>query len=125
MSEHSCASTFLNRKKVEQDKLATVPEDTSYTSEGHYVPARLFTPADGTDQKPGVLLCPGRLREIDGLAFIAEALNDAGMVVLATAYRGMDMRPDDQDCLDGLEYLASLNEVDKERLAIVGHSRGA
>src|SRR5436305_12929776 len=26
----------------------------------------------------------------------------AGAVVLATAYRGMDMRPDDQDCLDGL-----------------------
>jgi dipeptidyl aminopeptidase/acylaminoacyl peptidase len=73
-----------------------------------------------------VLLCPGRLREIDGLEFLAQALVDRGMVVLAIAYRGMDMRPDDQDCLDGLEHLSRLPSVDaSSRLAIVGHSRGA
>jgi dipeptidyl aminopeptidase/acylaminoacyl peptidase len=72
-----------------------------------------------------VLLCPGRLREIDGLEFLARALTAHGIVVLATAYRGMDMRPDDQDCLDGLAHLSSLHGVDDARLAILGHSRGA
>jgi dipeptidyl aminopeptidase/acylaminoacyl peptidase len=102
-----------------------VPEQTTYTSEGHTVPARLFPPANVGLDRPGVLLCPGRLREIDGLEFIAHALAAQGMVVLATAYRGMDMRPDDQDCLDGLSHLANLEGVDGERLAILGHSRGA
>ena len=66
----------------------------------------------------------GTLREIDGLTFLAEAMADRGAVVLATAYRGMDMRPDDQDCLDGIRYLNGLDQVDPARIAIVGHSRG-
>jgi dipeptidyl aminopeptidase/acylaminoacyl peptidase len=112
------------------DQSAAPVEDTTYASEGHSVPARLFRrrrsshPADA-EPAPGVLLCPGRLREIDGLEFLAQALTAAGAVVLATAYRGMDMRPDDQDCLDGLEHLRQLPGVDASRLAIVGHSRGA
>jgi dipeptidyl aminopeptidase/acylaminoacyl peptidase len=99
-------------------------EDTGYSSEGQPVPARVFRP-DRDEPVAGVLLCPGRLREIDGLAFLAEAIAARGAVVLATAYRGMDMRPDDQDCLDGLAHLASLPGVDAGRLGIVGHSRGA
>ena len=99
--------------------------DTSYESQGNLVPARLFRPLQGEGACPGVLLCPGRLREIDGLEFLAKALSALGIVVLATTYRGMDMRPDDQDCLDGLEFLSRLPEVDDSRLAMVGHSRGA
>ena len=72
-----------------------------------------------------MLLCPGRLREIDGLTFLAEAMADRGAVVLATAYRGMDMRPDDQDCLDGIAISAASIRSTADRLAIVGHSRGA
>src|SRR5215216_6291268 len=107
------------------DQSAARAEDTSYTSEGNPVPARLFRAADGGVGAPGVLLCPGRLREIEGLEFLAHALAAQGMVVLATAYRGMDMRPDDQDCLDGLEHLSRLPGVDAGRLTILGHSRGA
>jgi dipeptidyl aminopeptidase/acylaminoacyl peptidase len=100
-------------------------EDASYTSQGHAVPARLYARADRGSTSPGVLLCPGRLREIEGLEFLARALAEQGMLVLATQYRGMDMRPDDQDCLDGLEYLSKQPDVDGRRLSIVGHSRGA
>lgn len=107
------------------DQSATRAEDTSYQSQGNSVPARLFRPARGAAKGPGVLLCPGRLREIDGLEFLAHALTEQGVVVLATAYRGMDMRPDDRDCLDGLEFLSALSGVDGSRLAILGHSRGA
>jgi dipeptidyl aminopeptidase/acylaminoacyl peptidase len=102
-----------------------VSEDVTYSSEGHAVPARLFQPTGGVLDGAVVLLCPGRLREIDGLEFLALALAGQGVTVLATAYRGMDMRPDDQDCLDGIEYLAALPNVDSTRVAIVGHSRGA
>jgi dipeptidyl aminopeptidase/acylaminoacyl peptidase len=96
--------------------------ETTYLSEGHVVPARLFRAAT---PGAGVLLCPGRLREIDGLAFLADALTQHGVTVLATAYRGMDMRPDDQDCLDGIAHLSALQGVDTHRIAVVGHSRGA
>jgi dipeptidyl aminopeptidase/acylaminoacyl peptidase len=100
-------------------------EDVSYTSQGQPVPARLYRLADSGSRRPGVLLCPGRLREIEGLEFLARALAEQGTLVLATAYRGMDMRADDQDCLDGLEHLSQLPTVDNSRLAVVGHSRGA
>ena len=112
---------------MEAEEQVVTAEATEYVSEGQVVPARLFrpsVPANGSP-RPAALLCTGRLREIDGLSFLAEALARAGMVVLATAYRGMDMRPDDQDCLDGLEHLTRLRGVDPERLAMVGHSRGA
>jgi dipeptidyl aminopeptidase/acylaminoacyl peptidase len=113
---HTCTMTIV--KTVSN-------EDASYTSDRHAVPARLFRPADGGNKAPGVLLCPGRLREIEGLEFLARAMAEQGMVVLATQYRGMDMRPDDQDCLDGLDHLSRLPDVDSRRLSIVGHSRGA
>lgn len=100
-------------------------DETGYISEGQAVPARLFRPEQARGAGPGVLLCPGRLREVDGLAFLAEALVARGSVVLATTYRGMDMRPDDQDCLDGIAHLSTLPDVDADRIAVVGHSRGA
>jgi dipeptidyl aminopeptidase/acylaminoacyl peptidase len=110
--------TALERRRVHV-------EETSYASEGQAVPARLFRPAQTLAAAAGVLLCPGRLREIDGLAFLAMAIAERGAVVLASVYRGMDMRPDDQDCLDGIAHLVGLPGIDPDRVAIVGHSRGA
>jgi dipeptidyl aminopeptidase/acylaminoacyl peptidase len=99
--------------------------DTSYACDGQTVPARAWRPPPGEGKAPAVLLCPGRLREIEGLTFLAEELAARGMVVLATRYRGMDMRTDDQDCIAGLDHLANLPEVDSARIVMVGHSRGA
>lgn len=99
--------------------------DITYASQGQPVPARLYQPAESEATVPGVLLCPGRLREIAGLAFLCDALVGRGLVVLATTYRGMDLRTDDQDCIDGLSYLADLPTVDPRRLGMIGHSRGA
>jgi dipeptidyl aminopeptidase/acylaminoacyl peptidase len=97
--------------------------EVTYESQGQPVPGRLHTV--DSQAAPGVLLCPGRLREIEGLGFLAEGLASAGVVVLATTYRGMDMRSDDQDCIDGLSYLSRQPGVDPTRLGIAGHSRGA
>jgi dipeptidyl aminopeptidase/acylaminoacyl peptidase len=100
-------------------------DDITYRSDGEEVPARLSVPPQRDGSVPGVLLCAGRLREIDGLWFLAEALADRGIAVVATQYRGMDMRTDDRDCIAGLDHLAAVPGVDPSRLAMVGHSRGA
>jgi dipeptidyl aminopeptidase/acylaminoacyl peptidase len=95
--------------------------DLTYASGGAPVPARLYRSAEAG---PGVLLCAGRFRNIDGLAFIAEALARRGRIVLATTYRGMDLFTDDEDARAGLDYLERQPGVDAARLALVGHSRG-
>ena len=99
------------------------PFDVTYLSDGAEVPARVWRGRPRTGAA-GVLLCPGRFRDIDGLAFLSQALAARGHVVLATTYRGMDFFTDDADATAGLDYLAGLREVDPARLAIVGHSRG-
>jgi dipeptidyl aminopeptidase/acylaminoacyl peptidase len=104
--------------------MAAHEAELTYESDGQEVPARISIPSQPAPV-PGVLLGAGRLREIDGLWFLARALSDRGMAVLATQYRGMDMRTDDRDCAAGLDYLQGRSEVDPERIAMVGHSRGA
>jgi dipeptidyl aminopeptidase/acylaminoacyl peptidase len=105
--------------------MPTYDADITYACDGQTVPARVWRPPPGEEKAPAVLLCPGRLREIEGLTFLAEGLAARDMVVLATRYRGMDMRTDDRDCIAGLDHLANLSEVDSARIAMVGHSRGA
>jgi dipeptidyl aminopeptidase/acylaminoacyl peptidase len=115
----------MSFRRLRRGPMAFREVDLTYRSDGEAVPARLWRPPTSEGKSPGVLLCPGRLREIEGLTFLAQVLADRGTVVLATKYRGMDMRADDTDCIAGLDYLESLSEVDPGRLAMVGHSRGA
>jgi dipeptidyl aminopeptidase/acylaminoacyl peptidase len=100
------------------------PADITYQSEGAPVPARLYLPQAGARPAPGLLLCAGRFRDIDGLAFLSTALAEAGYAVLATRYRGMELFTDDADVQAGLDCLAGQSPVDPRRLAVVGHSRG-
>lgn len=104
--------------------MVTDETDVSYESDGSTVPAAVWLPSTTEGKSPAVLLCPGLLREVEGLAFLATAMADRGMIVLGTRYSGMDLRTDDRDCIAGLNYLSSLPEVDSDRIAIVGHSRG-
>ena len=99
------------------------PIEITYRSDGAEVPARVYGAGSATGAV-GVLLCPGRFRDTEGLAFLSEALAARGHVVLATRYRGMDFFTDDDDLAAGLDTLAGLAEVDPQRLAVVGHSRG-
>lgn len=105
-------------------ELLTSEAEITYKSDGLSVPAHVWMPST-EGGAAGVLLCPGRLRELEGLMFLATAIADSGIVVLGTRYRGMDMRTDDGDCVAGLDHLSTMPEVDSARIAIVGHSRGA
>ncbi|MGH9249740.1 MAG: alpha/beta hydrolase family protein [Acidimicrobiales bacterium] len=99
--------------------------DVAYTADGAEVPARMYLPDHLSSPAPAVLLCAGRLREIEGLEFLAFACLRLGMAVLACPYRGMDMRTDDVDCMAGLDFLGTQEDVDADRMLMVGHSRGA
>ncbi len=99
------------------------PFEVTYLSDDAEVPARVYR-GGSTSGAAGILLCPGRFRDIDGLGFLSQALAARGHVVLATRYRGMDFFTDDVDAAAGLDTLAGINQVDPARLAIVGHSRG-
>jgi dipeptidyl aminopeptidase/acylaminoacyl peptidase len=101
-----------------------VATEVTYRSEGHDVSALLYEPTAQDIASPGIVLCPGRTRDIEGLAFLANALADNGFVVLATRYRGMELRGDDADADAALDHLSELDTVDNNRLGIVGHSRG-
>ena len=78
------------------------PFDVTYLSDGAEVPARVWRGRPRTGAA-GVLLCPGRFRDIDGLAFLSQALAARGHVLLATTYRGMDFFTDDTDAAAGLD----------------------
>jgi dipeptidyl aminopeptidase/acylaminoacyl peptidase len=97
--------------------------EVTYIGGGASIPARQYVPA-GVQDAAGILLCPGRFRDINGLAFLAEALARKGYVVLATTYRGMDFFTDDEDARAGLDFLTTLPQVNSARIGIVGHSRG-
>lgn len=97
--------------------------ELTYTADSASVPARLYQ-QEQPGTYPGVLLCPGRFRDISGLEFLSNDLVAKGYVVLATTYRGMDFFSDDSDARAGLDYLTTLPQVDVQRLGIVGHSRG-
>jgi dipeptidyl aminopeptidase/acylaminoacyl peptidase len=96
-------------------------QDLSYHSEGAEVPARLYRPQDPAGS--GILLLPGRTRQIELLEFLALAAARQGATVLASRYRGMELRHDDADARSGLDELLTA-DVDANRLAIVGQSRG-
>ena len=98
-------------------------EEVSYPSGQSVVPARLYR--HGAACGAGIVVCAGRLRDIDGLDFLSRALAEAGYVVLAIRYRGMDFDTDDADALAGLDYLQSLQGITATRpLGVAGHSRG-
>ena len=99
------------------------PTEITYIADNASVKARLYQQTK-PGKHPGVLLCPGRFRDILGLEFLSTALKAEGYLVLATTYRGMNFFTDDSDVRAGLDYLAALDQVNSNKLGIVGHSRG-
>lgn len=103
---------------------ASQVSDLSYAIGGLEIAARLYRgPADG-ESHPGIVLCPGRRRDIEGLEFLSEALVGCGWTVLATRYRGDPVNDDDVDVAGAVDFLAQLDGVDPGRIALAGHSRG-
>lgn len=98
--------------------------DVNVTVSGIAMDAQLSLPEDD-GAHPAVLLCPGLTRDIDGLAFVRDALLANAFAVLAIRYRGMNLLDDDDDCRGALDYLAAHPAIETSRLAMVGHSRGS
>ncbi|GBC78626.1 hypothetical protein HRbin08_02122 [bacterium HR08] len=100
-----------------------VPREIIYESEGERVRALLFLPE--CPRRGGVILAPGRTREITALQWLAQAVTEAGFVTLGITYRDREVqyhRTDVADVREAITYFQK--ELGEERIAAIGHSRG-
>lgn len=103
------------------------PTPSDFRSHSAAVEALLYRPPHAAGPSPAVVLSPGRSRDIDGLAWLASALAEAGNVVLAHRYRDGDVRYYERDAEDieaAVALLAARADVDGGRIGLIGHSRG-
>jgi dipeptidyl aminopeptidase/acylaminoacyl peptidase len=75
---------------------------------------------------PAIIVAPGGLEQgvIPAYDWIASRLVDAGYVTLTITYRAKQGVHDPQDVLLGLDWLEGQPDVDRQRFALFGHSRG-
>jgi dipeptidyl aminopeptidase/acylaminoacyl peptidase len=114
-------------KHTETRPIATSSERIVFQSAGEPVQA-VFTPPHGTrSPAAAVVVSPPRLRTIEQLDWLVQALSRAGYAVLAHRYRDAETRyqlRDVEDIRNAVCYLERRTEVDGKRIALVGHSRG-
>jgi pimeloyl-ACP methyl ester carboxylesterase len=94
-----------------------------------------FVPTSGRDKpSPTAILVHGWSSESSQMLPVASVLSQAGYSVLAYDARGHGSSPGDgpitlrkftDDIIAGLDYVASRDDVDPVRVALVGHSFGA
>ena len=100
-------------------------EELTYLSEGEQVRAFAVSPPGGGEQVPAVVLAPGRDRNVRALAWLAEALADAGFFIFGITYRDRETRyhrSDIEDVRAAVSYL--LTERGGRQIGVIGHSRG-
>ena len=106
-------------------------KEVEFESGGEHLKGKAFFPSVEEGPMPGVVLCHGLTSDHREMAKAAVDLARRGMVALAFNLRGHG--PGSSVCGRGMledvpaahGYLASLPQVDGERIALVGHSMGA
>jgi dipeptidyl aminopeptidase/acylaminoacyl peptidase len=100
-------------------------EEVTLAGDGVALPARLYRPAT-PGPRPAVVLAPGGLAQgsIEGFEWLATRLVARDYVVLTITYRNALPLDDPRDVALALDFLQADPQVDRDRLAIVGHSRG-
>jgi dienelactone hydrolase len=118
--------------------LATLKVVRLYAAEGvrsldvrdHGIAGKLVLPARGSSNRnPGIILLGGSEGGLDAAG--AALLASHGYAVLALAYFGLDTLPSElagipvEYSIGALEWLRARPEVDPDRIAIIGRSRGS
>jgi len=99
----------------------------SFKSEGYDLEARVYRPPRPARPTPGILIAPGRNREVDA-DWIANPIAQAGYLVVSMDYRGKNdvyLKTDTQDIMGGITFLSGLSGVNPEKIGVFGRSRGA
>jgi len=109
-------------------------EDVSFFTDGLRLAGHLYLPAEGAGPFPAVVFCAGYTGTKDSLEGAVEALVEAGYAFLAFDHRGWGesegvrdaIHPHEQvrDIRAALSYLEGRDEVDADRLGLVGNSFG-
>lgn len=98
------------------------------TVEGAPVQAILYQSGGPPNKRPALVFSTGAGRELKSYEWLYRSLADRGYVVLAQRYRdgdsGFHLR-DVEDIRHAISHLQSLLNVDRERIGLIGHSRGA
>lgn len=101
------------------------------TNEGIRMSAKIYIPKNASAQTPapGILALPGGNACLENLSSITIELSRRGYVVMAidpyTIGRSDESKTSDVGARDAMNYLCSLDFVDKTRLGAIGHSAGA
>jgi dienelactone hydrolase len=92
---------------------------------GAELPAAVYRPREA-GLRPGVIVAPGGLARgsLEGYAWAGERLAADGFTALVVTYRAASPDGDVDDLALALDRLQGDADVDQERLAILGHSRG-
>jgi dipeptidyl aminopeptidase/acylaminoacyl peptidase len=94
----------------------------SYTADDHL----LFQPDAANVPRPTLVLCPGRLGDRASLAWLAEPLATAGFHVCAITYppERRYLVHDPEQVSGTVDWLQARGLIERDRLGVVGHSRG-
>jgi len=100
---------------------------TSFFSEGERVPALLYRPEACFARAPAIIVSPSRVTPIEEMSWLAEPLVAAGYTVLVHAYRpGLRYQIRDvADVRNAVSWVIESADGDPDRIAVIGHSRGA
>lgn len=122
----SCISSDFGR--IEESNIQLVSEQNVSIN------ARLWMPADASpeDPRPAIILSHGYSSHYNNMVGVAVELARRGYIVIAADAYGMgysEVDPvDSPEWDDGayavLQYMGSLPQVDKDRIGMIGHSRG-
>ena len=101
------------------------------TTEGHELSAKIYIPksASAENPAPAILAAPGGNASLENLTAVSSELSRRGYIVLAfdpyTIGRSDAVNTSDVGSAAALDYLMSLDIVDKEHIGAVGHSAGS
>lgn len=125
--------TYTETPRPDRPGCSVSERTITFGSKGIKLNGTIFTPANASrsNRMPGAVMCHGYGN--DGASFenSARSLAAEGIITLTFDFRGHGSSGGKldgsiiEDVMDAWDYLHSLQEVDRKRMGLIGHSMGA
>lgn len=106
--------------------IALTGEDVAIEADGLSLPVHYYRPAAASGKLPAVVICPGGIGTgmFEVMEWIGAAIRDAGLAAVTTSWRASSPEHDPDDVSHVIDWLERQSEIDADRLAVFGISRG-